>query len=91
MNDTLRTYIKEYSGDKDWNDFVSVYEIERDSTMTDTDEIFLVLEKKTKNLENWLRAKLGGLGGASANEVLEMGEDGITAMREAIMRMPEYL
>jgi len=86
MNDTINIYIDEYPGDEEWKDFVSVYNVLPAGDASE--EIKSILAKKVRDVEHWMDLNLGGLGGASANEVLELGEDGIKALRVAVMRMP---
>ena len=86
MNDTIKAYIEEYPGDEEWLEFVSVYNI--DAIKDPYEEIKAILAKKVQDVEHWMDLKLGGLGGDSANEVIKMGEDGLKALRVAVMRMP---
>ena len=51
-------------------------------------EIRALMKNHINNVEQWMNSHLGLFDGMSANQVLNLGEEGLTAVKSAVMRMP---
>lgn len=88
MNRELGAYLEHYSGDDAWRDFVDAYSPEPVVLRSNGAQMTFVLERKGLDAEKWLSSSPPALYGTTPRKLMKLGQEGISIVREIIMRMP---
>jgi hypothetical protein len=87
-NEHLRIYVDTYPGDEAWYNLLAAFDIKEGDHPDSISEIIALMKNHSNNVEKWMNSQSGLFDGLSANQVLKFGEEGITAVKAAVMRMP---
>ena len=87
-NRLLQIYLDEYHGDEAWYNLLAARNIKPDDYPDAVSEIKAVMTTNVSDVEEWMDTKIGAFDGMSANQVIELGENGIIALKAAVMRFP---
>jgi len=87
-NKLLQIYLDEYHGEEAWYHLLAVIDISPNDYPDSVSEIKAIMTRNVPDVEKWMDTKIGAFDGMSANQVINLGEEGITAVKAAIMRFP---